>query len=249
MKQIFTKIALSLAIIATSLFATTITTTQPVHAASNCRYLLGMTSWDCNTVEYNSTDSLTRNVWTIASNVLTDMTVAATYLVLGFVIYGGYLYIFASGDASKVMAGKKTLTRAFIGLAIVLLSNVILNTIRIALVGQNGGFVNCTSQDCVGGTDGSNLAHNLITWFIGTAGIVAAIYVVVGGVGYITSSGDSGKLQKSKNTILYSLIGLAIVALAQIITAFVFNMIEDADTSSFTTTTLIAKEQSYEKIQ
>lgn len=44
----------------------------------------------------------------------------------------------------------------------------------------------------------------------------------------MTSAGDSQKAQKARQTILYALIGLAIVALAEIITAFVTNMINDA---------------------
>lgn len=257
MKQFFTKIFVSLAVVASALTMATMAQSTPVYADGgdtastfSCRYLLGMKSWDCGVKDFNSTENLTTNIWIIASNVLTDMTVVATYLVLGFVIYGGYLYIFASGDTGKVMNAKKTLTRAFIGLAIVLLSNVILNTIRIALVGSDGALVDCVNQNCVnpGETGASNLARNLIQWFIGTAGIVAAIYVVIGGVGYLTSSGDSAKLQKSKNAITYALIGLVIVALAEIITTFVFNLINDSNTTSSITTTLIAKELPHEQI-
>ena len=45
---------------------------------------------------------------------------------------------------------------------------------------------------------------------------------------YITSNGDSNKLQTAKNIIKYSLIGLVIVALAEIITGFMTDVIVDA---------------------
>ena len=133
--------------------------------------------------------------------------------------------MFSSGDASKAAAGKKTLTHAFTGLAIVMLANVILNAIRIALLGANGKFSNCIGNACV---DANTMVTNAIQWVIGIAGVVSAVFIVIGGIGYMTSSGDSSKLQKSKSTILYALIGLAIVALAEAITAFVSNLIRNA---------------------
>ncbi len=54
-------------------------------------------------------------------------------------------------------------------------------------------------------------------------GVVAVIMIIFGGFKYITSSGDAEKVKGAKNTILYGLIGLIIVALAQIIVKFVLN--------------------------
>ncbi|MBQ2695571.1 hypothetical protein IJG04_02985 [Candidatus Saccharibacteria bacterium] len=212
----------------------------------SCRYLLGMTSWDCGVPTINNEAELTASVWIIASNILVDLTVLAAYLVVGYVIYGGYLYILSSGDPSKMAMGKKTLTQAFIGLAIVLLSNVILSTIRIALLGQGGMFAtNCAIDGATCNTDATSLVTNLLQWVIGVGGIVAAIFVLIGGIGYVTSSGDPSKLQKAKTTIIYALIGLVIVALAEIITAFVSNLVREANTTSYidsSQTIIIAKE-------
>jgi hypothetical protein len=54
-------------------------------------------------------------------------------------------------------------------------------------------------------------------------GAVAVIMIIVGGFKYITSGGDSGKVSGAKNAIIYALIGLIIVALAQVIVRFVLN--------------------------
>ena len=54
-------------------------------------------------------------------------------------------------------------------------------------------------------------------------GIVAVIMIIYGGFRYITSGGDSGNVSNAKNTILYAIIGLVIVALAQFIVKFVLN--------------------------
>ena len=209
--------------------------------SGECGHFLGMTSWDCG-VAVSDQNSLKNSIWTIAANIATDITILAAYLALGYVIYGGYLYIFSGGDTGKVATGKKTLTQAFIGLAITLSAAAIMSTIRIVLIGSNGKLLNCATEGCVS-TD--KLVINTIHWFIAIAGAVSAIFVVYGGISYTTSSGDSGKLQKAKNVIINALIGLAIVALAEMITAFVSKAIDDANSSNSGEAHLI--EQNYQK--
>lgn len=206
--------------------------------------ILGFTSWDCG-VTISNENNLKKGIWKIVANVATDITVAAAYLVLGYVIYGGYLYTFSGGDPGKVATGKKTLYQAFLGLAIVMLAYTIMSTIRFALLGADGTLNNCMSiknstgeivhSNCV---DAAKAISGAISWFIAIAGIVSAIFVVYGGISYITSAGDPGKLQKAKSMITYALIGLAIVALAETITAFVTNTIR----TSYVNNTIIAKE-------
>lgn len=60
------------------------------------------------------------------------------------------------------------------------------------------------------------------------AGIVAVVFIIIGGVQYITASGDTGKVVKAKNTIMYSVIGLVIVILAAAITGFLIQTISGA---------------------
>lgn len=72
--------------------------------------------------------------------------------------------------------------------------------------------------------------RNILYAIIGVAGLVAVIFVIVGGVSYMTSQGDPGKLQKAKNTILYAVIGLIICALAFAIVSFVIDNIIKAPT-------------------
>lgn len=203
----------------------------------NCRNFLGLVSWDCG-VAIQDEESLKSNIWTIVANIVTDATVIAAYLIIGYVIYGGYLYIFSSGDPGKVATGRKALTQAFIGLAIVMSANVIMSSIRIALI-SNGNIGNCASSNCV---DPNTMVTNVIQWVIGVAGVVAVIFVIYGGISYTTSAGDPSKLQKAKTTITYALIGLAIVALAEVITAFVSNMIREANQNAFINQTTISKE-------
>jgi len=54
-------------------------------------------------------------------------------------------------------------------------------------------------------------------------GAIAVIMIVVGGIRYTTSNGDSSAITSAKNTILYSVIGLVVALLAYAIVNFVLN--------------------------
>lgn len=66
-----------------------------------------------------------------------------------------------------------------------------------------------------------NVIQAILNTIISIAGIVAVIFIIVGGVQYMTSSGDAGKAKKAKDTILYAVIGLVVCALAFAIVNFV----------------------------
>ena len=70
---------------------------------------------------------------------------------------------------------------------------------------------------------------NVIQVLVTLAGLTAAGFFVWGGFGYITSSGDPEHLERSKKTIHYSAIGLAITLGAFVLS----NIITDLATSAF----------------
>lgn len=250
MKKILQKLLVICAVIAATSAVFNFTTPNTVNAASECRYFLGMVSWDCNTGFTSGSqpdeNAIKSGIWAIVANVATDITVIAAYLVLGYVIYGGYLYIFSAGDPNKVATGKKALTQAFIGLAIVLSANAILTAIRAAL---GADFTaNCAAaggNNCYNMNNAGKIITHALRWVIGISGAIALIFIVYGGIAYTTSGGDPSKLQKAKNIILYALIGLVIVALSELIVSFVAGIIDNANESAYYSQSLIAKE-SYE---
>ncbi len=61
---------------------------------------------------------------------------------------------------------------------------------------------------------------------IGLLGIICVIVIILGGITYMTSSGESTKVQKGRNTILYGIIGLVICILAFAIVNFVIANIQ-----------------------
>ncbi len=71
----------------------------------------------------------------------------------------------------------------------------------------------------------NNIIHTVINLLSVVVGVVAVIMIIVGGLRYITSGGSDTSVTGAKNTILYAIIGLIIVALAQLLVRFVLSKV------------------------
>ena len=87
---------------------------------------------------------------------------------------------------------------------------------------QNG----VTGQDATAAIN--NLIGDIINIFSLIVGVIAVIMIIVGGFRYITSGGDSTNISSAKNTIMYAIIGLIIVALSQTIVRFILGRVVEA---------------------
>lgn len=82
---------------------------------------------------------------------------------------------------------------------------------------------------CNGSGDLNNVVVNILSAIIGVAGFIAVIWIIIGGVNYMTSSGDPSKTKKARDTILYACIGLIICVLSFVIVNFVIlNILKNA---------------------
>lgn len=75
-----------------------------------------------------------------------------------------------------------------------------------------------TSNNVVG-----DLTHTVVNILSVIVGAVCVIMVIVAGLRYVTSAGDSNGVAGAKSTLTYALVGLVIVALAQFIVHFVLS--------------------------
>ncbi len=66
-----------------------------------------------------------------------------------------------------------------------------------------------------------SLFNNGIAVMIGLIASVSVIMVVIGGLRYVLSGGDSAGIKSAKDTILYALIGLGVALVAFVIVGFV----------------------------
>ena len=81
----------------------------------------------------------------------------------------------------------------------------------------------------VGGSNSSatlqvdDIVLAVVNWLLFAVGVISVIMLIVGGIKYATSAGDSNKVTSAKNTIMYAIIGLAVAVLAFAIVGFVMN--------------------------
>lgn len=75
----------------------------------------------------------------------------------------------------------------------------------------------------VSGSDGIILQVTRFVAYI--TGTIAVIIMIIAGIRFITSHGDPQSVTSARNTILYAVIGLIVIVLAQALVAFIINNI------------------------
>jgi hypothetical protein len=88
---------------------------------------------------------------------------------------------------------------------------------------QNNQGCGETGDGGVGGLQ--DIASKVVNFLSVIVGVVAVIMIIVGGFRYITSGGESSNVSGAKNTLIYAIVGLIIVALAQFIVHFVLGQV------------------------
>jgi len=101
------------------------------------------------------------------------------------------------------------------------------------------GAIQCGTDNAAGVPSGASspddlnsTVANIINLLSIAVGVVAVIMIIVGGFRYITSGGKQESITSAKNTLLYAIIGLIIVALAQVIVQFVLNKSLDVNNNT-----------------
>lgn len=87
---------------------------------------------DCGIIspsKLNEEDGLSVFIWRIALNIVEILLVAAGYLAVGFIIYGGYKYMISAGSPDGMVSARKTIMNACIGLVISIAAVAIVNTV------------------------------------------------------------------------------------------------------------------------
>jgi quinol-cytochrome oxidoreductase complex cytochrome b subunit len=65
-----------------------------------------------------------------------------------------------------------------------------------------------------------------LSWIYGAIGVLAVIFIIVGGLRYAASGGEAAAVKQAKNTITYAILGLVFVVLAYAITQFVVKSVD-----------------------
>lgn len=76
-------------------------------------------------------------VWTIVLNIVENLIQIAGFVAVGFVIYGGFLFMTSTGEPDKAASARKTITRALIGAAAAGSAVVLVNLVARTALGIN----------------------------------------------------------------------------------------------------------------
>jgi hypothetical protein len=86
-----------------------------------------------------------------------------------------------------------------------------LDRIGLIFVGENEGFLQVIGR--------------VVDWLLVLAGVIAVVYLVYGGLLYITAGGDSEKATKGRTAVINAIIGIIIILLAIVIVSWVTGIV------------------------
>ncbi len=88
---------------------------------------------------------------------------------------------------------------------------------------DNSDIGNITGSD-IGSGNLKEAIVVVIQYILGFVAIVAVVVIVIAGIRFIVSAGEEGEKEKAKKMIIYALIGLVIILLAEAIVNFVLDV-------------------------
>ena len=178
------------------------------------------------------------------STILGFLTIAAGLTFLVFLIIGAFNWITAGGDQNKVDKAKNTLTNSAVGLIVIVsaysIAWIVGTVLGIEIL--NPGKVLCSlgpnNQACQQDTWITNPAldpaytnqageqsfalifANLLRIAIVVSGFALLLYLIWGGLEWLTSGGDKNKVESARNRITNAVVGVVILVASVAIVTF-----------------------------
>lgn len=149
------------------------------------------------------------------ANVATFLTGLVAALALVALVWGGVMYILSLGDESRSARAKQIILYAILGLLIAGIASIIISTVTCLYTQTEG----CPPTQII------NIILNAANVLLAPAGAIAFVALIYGGYLYMTSGGDESRASRAKNTILYALLGLAVIGIAGIVVNVVIGLL------------------------
>jgi hypothetical protein len=149
---------------------------------------------------------------TAASNIYLWLQGIAVSLALLAIVVGGIMYILSLGDEARAGRAKRIVLYAVIGLIIIGIIILILQTICQVLNIQTSACLNLNPPATL-----PQIISNIGDFLLGLVVFLAFAAVVAGGVMYIMALGDESRVARAKRIILGAVIGIMIAGLYQAI--------------------------------
>jgi hypothetical protein len=103
---------------------------------------------------------------------------------------------------------------------------------QVYTTGSNQGKI----ETCDAGTNTvKTLILNVTGWVLGFSAAVAILFIIYGGLQYVTAAGNEKRAESAKQTLTFAVIGLIVILLANVIVAIVGSATSAVLTSQVTT--------------
>lgn len=79
------------------------------------------------------------------------------------------------------------------------------------------------NPNSLSGVSLTDFITRVISWVLYAAGVLVVVYLIYGGILYVTAGGDAEKATKGRTAVINAIIGLVIVLLALAIVSWVTN--------------------------
>lgn len=169
------------------------------------------------------------NVITPLANAVINVLVGVFGLVLILImIISGVQMSVSAGSQEIVKRSKENIFKAVSGLVLLICFRAILSIVNYLFSGVNTTtlFVGNTANNVRFAPTGvPQLLSNAIQIASFAAGSVSVIFLIVGGISYITSAGGEG-IVKAKKTIVYALSGLVLSVTSYAILLFIQSQLQ-----------------------
>lgn len=154
----------------------------------------------------------------LLSNILTTIQSIIAILAVVMIVVGGILYITSGGDQGRVTLAKAAVTTAIIGLAIAVAAPTFLFEIYNVMGGTQPAAA-------AGAKPLSEILLSVLQVLLGIIGTLSVLMLVIGGIMYMTSGGDSSRADTAKSTIQYAIIGLIVAILSLVVVSQVASIL------------------------
>ncbi len=157
----------------------------------------------------------------LIGNFLAKLQAIIGWLAVIMIVIGGLVYITSTGRSAQIELGKKIITYALIGFAIAVAAPSILKEI-VELArssGSGGGDVIRNAKPI------KAIIESALNFILVVFGIIATISFAISGILFILAGGDTGRGEKARKGLFYSIIGVVVAGASLIIVKQVFALI------------------------
>ncbi len=107
------------------------------------------------------------------------------------------------------------------------------------------GLSSVTSAGCSKGGDTiKSIAHKVVNIMSIVVGVISVMMLIVAGIKFATSGGDSNSVQSARNTLIYALVGVFIAVLAQFLVHIVLTTATNIQNNSYVNPSSITRNYS-----